>query len=146
MGVYLGIDAKAYYSTTGVGGTWVLLPIIGDVRIPLQHGEAEVKDRSSSWTKVLVGLKNASVTFRLTRRTGNAVYEVLRDAWINRTKLGFAFMSEAIATVGSEGLQADMVIVGFDLAEPDEEAATVEVTLKPSALSSIEPTFTEITV
>lgn len=143
-GAYLGIEGMAFYSTTGVGGTWLDLDIIGDVRMSLSHKEGEIDDRAQTWEGTLIGHKVGSVTFRLSRKVANSVWEAMRDAFVAKTELGFAFMSGDIVTVGSEGLQANCYVVGFDVSEPDDGPATVDVTVKPSGKSSTAPTFTEI--
>lgn len=147
MAEQLGIDCKAYYATAGIGGTptWVLIPIIADVKIPMAHGEAQLKDRASGYVRYGAGLKDVSASFKLTRKLSNSVYEALRDAFINKTVLGFAFAAGAIATSGVESQQFDGQIFQFDVDESNEEFSMVDVTVKPAANTTNTPTFAETT-
>lgn len=146
MAVNLGIDCKAYYSTTLMAGTptWVLIPGVSDVKVPMAHGEAQLKDRAAGWVRYAAAMTDASVTLRLTRNLGDSVYEVLRGAFTGKTVTAFAFMSGAVATVGSEGLQFDGQIFQFDVDESNEELNFIDVTIKPAAASPTSPVYTEI--
>ena len=143
----IGLDSKLYLDAAGAGvGTWTELDIVGDVNVSLSHNEATRKNRASVWEKVSLGQKMAEISFDMTRDPSNAGYVSLRTAWIDRSDIGVAAMSEAILTIGSEGLQADCKVVGFDVNEGLEEDETVSVTLKPSADSATEPSYAIITV
>lgn len=145
MAVTLGVDCKAYYATAGIGGTptWVEIPIISEVKVPMAHGEATLKDRSSGYVRYGAAFKDISASFRLTRKLADSVYEALRDAWINKTVLGFAFAGGAIATSGVESVRYDGQVFQFDLNEADEEFSFVDVTVKPAANSTNTPAYSE---
>lgn len=143
--IVTGLLAKAYIDPSGVGGsTWTEVKILGDVQLPSSHNTGKVKERGSGFEKTVLGQKVNQATFTLTRRVGNANWEAIRDAYLNKTLLGFAFMTGPIATSGSEGWQFDGVIVDFPIAEPLEEASTVDVVVEPAAESTVEPSYVEI--
>ena len=46
--------------------------------------------------------------------------------------IDFAVMDQDIKTPGSQGLSAEMSVIGFSRSEPLEEAIKVSVTIKPT--------------
>lgn len=140
-----GLLAKAYYSSNGVAGAgWTALNIIGDVQINASRANSPVKERASDFEKTIAGQVALEATFTMTRRTNNAQYEALRDAFLNNTSIGVAFMTGAINTNGSEGWQFDAVVTDFPIGEPLDDASTIEVTVKPALSSNTEPDYVEI--
>ncbi len=140
----IGLDAYVHYDTTGVDTpTWVDLTIVEEVTLTIEHGEAEIKNRASAWVGVLLGLKDASVEVTITYDPSHAGFEAFRDAFLNKTLIGCAIMSDDIANSGAEGLVADMYVTSFARNEPLEEALNVTMTLRPAANSSNTPAWSE---
>ena len=149
MTTKIGKDAKFYVDAAGnsIGGTpvWTELDIVEEATSNNDRDQAEVKNRSSDETKVLLGHKNRTVEVTVTHTPGNAGYEALRDAYEDGDDIAVAVYDGAIATVGSEGLQMDAKVVAMNRNEPLSENITYAFTLRPSAESAEEPSWAETT-
>ena len=135
MSVKLGMDAKLYFCAAGIGGTptWTLLANVKNVTLNLQKGEADVTTRANNGWKATAGtLKEGSIEFEMVWDTSDAGFTAIQTAYFNNTLIGVAAMDGAIATVGSQGLWADCMIIDFSRGEPLEEAISVKVTAKPT--------------
>ena len=147
MGYKLGLDGFVHYDTSGVASpTWLDADNVEEVTLNLERPAGEIKNRSSDWMKVLLGKQGASIEITMTYNGGAADWEAFRDAYLNGTDIGVAIMTGDIATVGSEGLVADMKVTAMSRAEPLEEGMQVTFTLQPSAASATEPAWSETTV
>lgn len=145
MSDIVGRDCKAYYDASGVGGSsWAEITKARDITLNMENVEAEVRDRSSAYSRVLTALKDVSIEFSITYDQDNAAYEALRDAWETGSDIGIAIMDEAIATVGAEGFQADCKVLNFTRNEGLEDSVSVDVTLRPSAASTTAPDLVEV--
>lgn len=132
--VITGLVAKAYYDSDGAGvGYWEDLNIIGDVALSTSRNNSPVKERQSDLETTVLGQQVVEFSFRMTRRVGHEQYEALRDAYLNKTIIGLAFMSGDIETPGSEGWQGDFYVTDFPIDEPLEEASGMDVVVKPAA-------------
>jgi len=135
MSIKLGMEAKLYYKTGGVGGVgdWTELGNVRDLTLNLETGEADVTRRANAgWRATVATLKDGSIEFEMVWDTADAGFAAVKDAYFNNTAIGFAVMDGDIETVGSQGLQADFSITNFSRNEPLEEAVTVSVTAKPT--------------
>ena len=135
MAIRLGMDAKLYFKTGGVGGggAWTELTNVKDVTLNLETGEADVTTRGNAGWRATVGtLKEGSIEFEMVWDTGDAGFTAIKNAYFNNTLIGFAVMDGGILTAGSQGLQADFSITNFSRKEALEEALTVSVTAKPT--------------
>jgi hypothetical protein len=142
-----GLDCKLYYAVAGIGGTptWVEVPIVQEPSLDLTSDEGEVADRASIWKRYIKGQLDAPLTIRMSRKVGNAVYKVFRDAFLSRTTiLGIGMASGEIDTVGEEVFMGDFLVTGFPLTESIAEANSVEVTLKLAANSENPPSFADV--
>jgi len=127
-----GIDAKAYVNTGSWGTpTWVELTTARDVVLDLSVDEDEITDRGSDFKKFLPTLVAAEVTLDVAWDKTDTVLEDIRDAWAARGVVEMAFMDEAIATSGAQGLHAEMSVFGKRKRENRGEAQVLELTLKP---------------
>lgn len=139
MAIKLGMNAKLYYKTSGVGGSgdWTELTNVKDVTLNLEKGEADVTTRGNSGWRATVGtLKEGSLEFEMIWDTEDAGFTAIKESYFNNTPIGFAAMDGDIETTGSQGLQADFAITNFSRSEPLEEAVTVSVTAKPTYSST----------
>jgi hypothetical protein len=135
MAIRLGMEAKLYYKVGGVGGAgaWTELTNVKDVTLNLEAGEADVTTRGNAgWRATVATLREGSVEFEMVWDTADAGFTALKDAYFNNSKIGLAVMDGAIATPGSQGLQADFSITNFSRKEALEEAIMVSVTAKPT--------------
>jgi hypothetical protein len=127
--VLLGHIKKAYLDPSGVGGsTWSELKQASDIKIPRAHNRVEVDERGEPYVLEALGRTKAEVQMSVTCRPGATNYETLRTAFINKTGIGFAFCTGAIATAGTKGWRADMLVADF----PDDgamEGDKIEVVL-----------------
>ena len=135
MAYKFGINAKLYYDVAGVANdTWTECDIVhGDVTLAIDKAEADATTRAmGGWKAIVAKMKDASIEFEMIWDTAEAAFTALQDAFLNDTVIGIACMDAAIATVGSEGLKADMCVTRFHRVEPEEGAQLVQVTLKPT--------------
>ena len=135
MGVKFGLDAKLYFCAAGIGGApaWTELTNVKNVTLNLQKGEADVTTRANNGWKATAGtLKEGSIEFEMVWDTADAGFTAIKDAYFNNTIIGLAAMDGPVATVGSQGLWADCMIIDFSRDEPLEEALSVKVTAKPT--------------
>lgn len=141
----LGLDAKLYYDAAGVGvGSWIELTNCRDVRMPLSKSEADVTTRANSGWRATAGvLKEGTVEWDMVYDTSEAGFSAVQSAFMNDTLIGLAVMDGDIASPGSEGLQANFEIIGFEIDQSLEEAIKVNVTAK-IGYSATAPTWTTI--
>lgn len=135
MGVKFGLDAKLYFCAAGIGATptWTELTNVKNVTLNLQKGEADVTTRANNGWKATAGtLKEGSIEFEMVWDTADAGFTALKDAYFNNSLIGLAAMDGPVATVGSQGLWADCMVIDFSRDEPLEEALSVKVTAKPT--------------
>lgn len=128
-----GIDAKAYVNTgTWATPVWAELTVVRDLTQTLNIEEFDITDRGSDFRKSLMTLLASEVSFDVPWNKTDAVLEDIIDAWKARSTVEMAFMDEAIATTGAEGLHAHMGVFGFTRRENRAEGQIVEITMKPS--------------
>lgn len=141
----LGGNMKLYLDPSGVGGSsWTEYTYVEQDSLNEERTAAEIRNRASDYVKVLGGKLNSTIELTATYHKGNAQYEALRDAFINNADIGVAVMTGTITDAGEEGLQADCKVVAFNKPRPLEEGASFSFTLRPSAESTTEPAYTEI--
>ena len=136
----IGLECCLYLDPAGAGqGTWTKYEDVGDVNIPHSWNESQRKIRKHKYERTTLGQGVLEVTFTLTYRAGDAGFESLRDAHLNKTDIGVAVMSDDIATNGSEGWQFDAKVTSFPETQSLEEDMTFDVTLKPSSDATDDP-------
>lgn len=137
--IVLGEKCKLYLDELGVGeGTWAEVDRVGDVSLSQSHNEVEINERAIDEVGVVLGKKNRELTFQLTRRPGNEIYDAFLLAFRTKAIVGMAVMSHGILLGGAQGYQADMYVTKFD----DNQAtggAIVDVALKRAADSDTAP-------
>lgn len=134
MGIKLGMDARLYRNTgTHDVPVWTELSNVKDVTLNLEKGEADVTTRANSgWKATAATLKDASIEFEMVWDTSDTGFTAIQQAYFNNTTIELAAMDGPIATAGSQGLRASMMITNFSREEPLEEAISVKVTAKPT--------------
>lgn len=153
MSSKLGLDCKLYYLSTGTRTTWgspaaapenlTEIDNVQDLTLNLEHGEADLSTRESSWRQTGLALKDGSVEFTMLWDTSDAAFTAIKDAWLNKTNIALAILDGSKATVGTQGLWADFVVTSFGREEPLEEGVTVPVTVKP-ARSTVAPEWVTV--
>lgn len=135
MEVRLSLDAKLFLNTgTYAVPVWLEFKNIKDLTLALEGTEADVTTRGNSgWGAVAVTILRGTVEFDMVRKkTSDAQYIALRDAFLTRTAVEFAVMDGDIATPGSEGLRALFAVTKFSRDEKLEESIMSSVSLKPT--------------
>lgn len=134
MAIRLGLEAKLYYDPSGVGGSaWTELKNVKDLTLNLESAEADVTTRGNNgWRATVATLRDGSIEFEMVWDTGDAAFAAIKDAYFNKTPIGFAVMDGDILVSGSEGLHANMAITNFTRTENLEESIMVQVTAKPT--------------
>jgi len=138
----LGLDAKLYLDTSATPATptWSLIGNCKDVTLNLETSEADVTTRSSNgWKASAPTLKDASVDFTMLWDPADTNFTKLKTAFITRGSVFMAVMDGEIATPGSQGLIAMMMVSKFTRNEPLVEAMTADVTVKPTYYPAIAP-------
>jgi hypothetical protein len=108
-----------------------------------QRDVAEVKERNFLETTVELGHLNTEITLQISRRHGNANYDVLEAAARSGASVGVAMMTGTITDVGERGYQAEMKVVGFD-DDQAHDSTMVSVTLRASATRVTDPAYVTI--
>lgn len=143
----VGLDAKAYYNSgTHASPTWVLIDDIIDATPGFSAALVEIKSRASTWKGTLYGLLEAGVTFTLLHRKGtDTVRAAILAIITGRTPKEFAFMDQAIATVGACGFRAFMNLENCNRTEQLEEGLAYDVSgkgaYKTESSSKVDPDF-----
>jgi hypothetical protein len=137
-----GREAKLYIDPDGADETaWDEVTLARDVTLNAENVEAEVRDRSSAYSRALVGLHDVSIEFSITYDQDDAEYEALRDAWEAGDDIGVAVCDGDIDTPGTQGFKADCKILNFSRNEGLEDSVTIDVTMKISGTSVFAPDF-----
>ncbi|MCP4594505.1 MAG: hypothetical protein GY842_27555 [bacterium] len=129
MAIKLGMEAKLFYQTDGVGGTagWNELTNVRDVTLSLETGEADVTTRANQgWRATAATLKEANVEWEMVWDTADAGFTAVKDAFFNNQAIGLRVLDGD----AGQGLEADFSITNFSRNEALEEAITVSVTAK----------------
>jgi hypothetical protein len=150
MAFKLGFDGKVYRQTSGTRAAWPgsgaapnldLVDNIRDVTINLTKTEADVTVRGGNgWRQVVAALKEGNVEFEMVYDTADADFTAFIASFTGNTTIALAILDGVAATVGTQGLWADFMIIGFEKAEPLEGAMTVKFTAKPT-YSSVAPAW-----
>lgn len=147
----LGLDARAYYLSTGERESWGTpddngivegpapdnleeLTNVTDVTLGLSKGEADVTTRSSGGWRLNKGtLKESEISFDMIYDDSGTdpSFEAIFNAWFNNSSIALAFLSRAKDDpLGATGLWGDFDVISFEKTEPLEDAQKVSVTVK----------------
>lgn len=144
MSVIVGLDAKLYRNTGTFGvPTWDEIPEVQDLNVPLDKGEAEVKQRGLDWRLFVETLKETTIDFELLHddTAASSDFDVIRDAYHTiGTVIDFLVLDGSSATSGSTGFRAECFVKQFAENQPLEEALTHTVSLRPTPTANAQPT------
>lgn len=143
-----GLRGKFYVSSTAFNAsgspTWVLLDLAESVGREDSREEAEVKNRKGEFVTYGVGKRTLSFTLPCTYDEADAAQTIVWAAYRAGTPIAIADMDGLIATVGSKGMQMDVMVM--QAPKPSDLAAfdTVEFVFKPAAETDKVPTLVTI--
>lgn len=135
MSLVLGLDAKLYWDDEAsyASPTWNIIDNAMAVTLNLETAEADVTTRGSGgWRATVATLKDASVDFSMLWDTADTAFAAIKDAYLSKGAINIAAMDGPIATSGSQGLRAPMMVTKFTRNEPLDGPVTVDVTVKPT--------------
>jgi predicted secreted protein len=133
MAHVLSQNAKLYRNTgTYAVPVWDLIGNVKDLTLSLEKDETDVTTRASGgWKEFVDGMKDATVEFGMLWDTGDADFDAFQGAFINNTSVEILVLDGLVATTGSEGLRATMMVKSFTRNENLGEALMVDVSLRP---------------
>lgn len=119
------------YANTGTTDTpvWAEISDIGDTTLDgLELGTAELKRRSSVWTKVLAALFSAfSLNTRLVHGLNKTRFDQIRTDFFARTAREYAVCNGPITSDGTEGFRFAGLLTQFPWDQPLEDVAGHDV-------------------
>lgn len=134
----IGADCVLYRNT----GTWSVpvwneIPIVRDLTLTLEKGEADVSNRGTGgWRAVLGTLKDGNLEFEVVWERDDDDFEAIRDAFLANTLLDLVALDGPISVTGTQGLRAEMSIMTFSRNEALEDAVTASVTARPGSATN----------
>jgi len=140
----VGLDCKCYLNTGSYGSpVWLEITIIQDLSLALDKGKAEATPRGNTWKMTQPTIKSGPLEFRILGDVTNALYDLLRDAWLNDLIADMAVSSGPLAGPFIEYFRADYYVYEFKRQEPLLEACTVGIAMD-LAWSSHVPGFVSV--
>mgnify|MGYP001175745469 CR=1 FL=1 len=131
MAIVLGLNAKLYYGTSA--GSYTEMTNVRDLSLSMETAEADVTTRASDgWRQSVATLKDASLEFEMLWDTADGGFSAMESSFNNGTAVFFRITDGDQTTSGTQGLDSEMMVVGFSRNESLEEAITVSVTAKPT--------------
>ncbi len=135
MAIVLGLNAKLYYGTSA--GSYTEMENVRDLSLSMETAEADVTTRAAEgWRQSVATLKDASLEFEMLWDTSDGGFGAMQSAFNNGTTVFFSITDGDRTTSGTQGLDSEMMVVGFSRNESLEEAVTVSVTAKPTVKTS----------
>ena len=124
----LGFQAKTYWGPSGAQASNELTNM-QDNELSLENGETDITTRATNgWRAFAPTLTEAGVEFKMLWRPGDAGFEAVKDAFLQKSSIALLVLDKVIGE--GEGLDADFIISNFTRSEPLEEALTVDVTAR----------------
>jgi len=143
MSIPLGMNAKLYLANAPLDGpdpedveaaTWSEYGNARDVTINLETATADVTTRANNgWRQTVGTLKDGTIEFEALWQTGDALFELIKDAFLQNTEIGVMALDGARTVDGSQGIAGNFSVTSFVKSEALEEAQSVSVTLSPSS-------------
>jgi hypothetical protein len=145
MSFRLGMDGIVYYNSATWGTpTWVAVNNVGDVTLPMEAGEAEIKRRGSAFTEYLVALLDVGIEFSMPYDGTDTAWLKIAQTFFDRGTIDLLVMDGAVDVNGSQGLRMTAIITGFPKDEPLEEGMAFSVTAKPAPNANDGPGWWEV--
>lgn len=144
MGFKLGYQAKLYRNT-GTHGTpvWNEIVNVKDLTLNIEKDEADVTTRGNNgWKAMVATLKDASLDFDMVWDTGDEDFTALQESFFDDTTVEVLCLDGAYDTVGSQGLQATVMVKNFSRDEKLADALMAKVKIRPTYSSYAPEWFT----
>lgn len=142
-----GLEMNLYFDAAGMGqGTWTECGDVGDVNVPHAANKSKRKVRKNKYERTTMGQFVTQVTFSLVYTKSDPIFEMLRDAHLNKSIIGVAAMTGPIDEAGSEGMQYDCHVTDFPMNQPLEEDSMIDIVVEPAAGATDDPAWVEISV
>lgn len=141
----IGLDCTLNRNTAAWGSpTWSPVNIVRDVTLDLEQGATEANARDNpDWELNLLTRKKGSVSFDMLNKPGDANFEAIRDAYLNKTPIDIAVLDDEADVEGAQGLRAEWGITKFSRNEPQEGVVTYAVSMVPLRTGNL-PTWMEV--
>ena len=141
----IGYDCKLYRNTGTWGSpVWSEIDIVKDATAEAERATVEVKSRASSFVKHGSGPISVKITGQLLHDGGDAGYEAIRDAFLDKTSIDIVALDGSSATSGNQGFRAEWLVSKFARSEPLEGEVVIDFELVPDLASANEPTLYEV--
>lgn len=137
--VYLGSDYDDDIIAFSDLANWEEVANVVDVNIGRERTEIMVASRVSRFEKNLVGLLKLGFDVKLLRDNADAHQAALAAAYEAGSDVVMIFADGPLETAGTAYVKAQLVVTKFGAGEPLEGAATIDMTVKPSAKSANNP-------
>lgn len=135
------------YRNSGTNGTpvWNLVASVEDVAISdFSRAMAEIKIRSSQWTKNLAALiQTVKVEFKHYYGVDSTNFAAMLSCFLNGIAEEWAIMDAPITITGAQGLRCAFLVSDFPFNQPIEEASNLDVGLSTAYYESPVGTIVE---
>ena len=134
-------DCKAYYNSgTYASPTWNLLSNMGEVSPTDEFQDVDIPLRvNGGFSAGVPGFRNIAFAWKMLFKLDDTAQAGLRTKARARTPTEFAFLDQAVATVGAVGIRGTFYMKKFNRAEEDGKPCMVEVEIKPDARAAQPP-------
>ena len=125
----LGVDGVLNVQSDGVSGSagWVEADEVKDLAQKFTKNTIDNTTRANGgWRSKKGGLKEGDLTFNMPWLPANAIFVLLKNAWLNTTHLGFQVFD---GSTNPSGLIADFNVIDFEVTQNLEGVQEVSVTL-----------------
>lgn len=127
------LDCNLYINTGTYGSpTWAELTLARDVTLNRSRAEGDDSSRAYGQASTVVGLDSVEITAQAIYELADTAFAAFKSAYEGRTVIEIAMMDGPIATTGTKGKRVDVVVTGFNRAEPLAGAVTFDITMKGS--------------
>lgn len=128
-GARVGGDCYLFHNSADYAApTWVEIPEIGDLSFSeLSMNLAEINVRSSKWTGNLPAQQRMAFEFTHLYGSDKTNWDLLKDAFFNRTVIEFAIMDGDVNVTGTyEGIRMQGLVEQFPWTQNLEEASMAD--------------------
>lgn len=141
----MGIDGKGYISADlnedapGTPVVWILMDLIEAIEQEMTRAEGTVDNRETQFTRYGSGQIAMGYTITMTYDPDDPLFDLIYNAFLNRTPLALAIMDDDITTVGTKGWLMDVQVFSGPKSDNLNEFGNVPFVFKPTAKSSFLP-------
>jgi len=149
----MGFNAKAYRLSTGTRAAWpgtgapsnlAEVSNIKDVTIPIEKTEVDATTRASGGWEIVAGaLRKAGIDLECVWDTSDTHVAALITALLGNTTVAMAFLDGDKATVGTQGIWADLEVLKMEKMEPINGIQMVKFNVK-AGYSAVPPAWVTV--